>query len=300
MAEAAVGAPGKAPRDIGWDLAGCAWDRLTELEGKDAVFAADIWAREGWSSLRLALGEAEAYRFAGRVAVTWIRPDAFAAGSARRVLSAVAGRGFRVLAARPVRVDPAGARALWAYMCRWATVERLWLLDAVVNLGPGLVVLWADDTSSPVPASSRMTAAKGDGAPGRRREGSLREVAGAVNRVLTMVHSADEPADVVRELAVFFPDWAQRAVLVEEAAGRLADGSAGRWETACRQVEAELPELPVPGSDVRVVCEPGDLCRGELSERWAAVRAGADGWPLLAAVSGPVSWPEQATRSPWR
>ncbi|MFF8919408.1 hypothetical protein ACF08M_40540 [Streptomyces sp. NPDC015032] len=273
------------------------------MEGKDTVFAADIWAREGWASAELTLGGAGAHRFADRIAVTWLRPDAFAAGTARRVLAAVAERGFRVLAARPVHLGPAGARALWAYMCRWATVERLWLLDAVVALGPGLLVLWADDTDSPLPASARLTAGKGNGAPGRRDGQSLRDLAGALNRVLTMVHTADEPADVIRELAVFCPSWQERVLLIEEAATRLAEGTAGSWEAACRQVETELPAQAAPdraGTAGPVVRGPGVLYQGELAERWAALRAAADTWPLLAPSPGPVSWPEQARRNPWR
>lgn len=289
-------------RDGRWDLAGCAWGRLTEVEGKDVVFAADIWAREGWASAALALGETEAQRFANLVAVTWLRPDALAAGSARRVLDAVRERGFRVLAARPVHLDAAGSRALWAYMFRWATVERLWLLDAVVALGPGLLVLWGDDTDNPGPASARLTAQKGNGAPARRDEQSLRGVAGAVNRVLTMVHTADEPADVIRELAIFCPSWQDRSLLIDEAATHLAEGTAGCWEDAYHQVETELPaqSTPPPAAAGPLVCGPELLHQGGLAERWATLWAAAEQWPLLAPRPGPVSWPEQGTRNPWR
>ncbi|MFE3742659.1 hypothetical protein [Streptomyces sp. NPDC059134] len=98
-------------------------------------------------------------------------------------------------------------RALWAYMYQWATVERLWLLDALAALGPGLLVLMADEhgAQARVPASVRITEVKGSNDPGRRIPGFLREVAGSPNRVLTMVHSVDEPADVVRELAICCP-----------------------------------------------------------------------------------------------
>ncbi|MFE7664902.1 hypothetical protein [Streptomyces celluloflavus] len=293
-------------RGAAWDLVGPRWARLTAVEGKDEVFAGDLFAREGWATLAGELGEEAAYAFAERVALMWIRPDAFASGAARRLVEAAGGAGFRVLAARPVRVDRCAVRALGAYMCRWATVERLWLLDALAALGPGLLVLWADegDTQAGLSAPVRMTEVRGVNAPDRRIAGCLREVAGSPNRVLTMVHSADEPADVVRELGILCSPGERRA-LVAEAAHRLADREPGRWEDALRVVEEALPAMPVPQlpGDTRAagpVREPDGLLRGSVTKRWSAVWEASHRWPLLAPESGPVSWPEQASRSPWR
>ncbi|MFB7763640.1 hypothetical protein [Streptomyces xiamenensis] len=295
--------PGPAiPRAV-WNLEGPRWEQLTAAAGKDEVMAADLFAREGWAALASRLGPGGAHDFAHRVALLWVRPDAFAAGGARPVIAAAGDHGLRVLAARPVRVDRAAVRALWAYMCRWATVERLWLLDAVAALGPGLLLLCADDrpVAGPEPAAVRMTAAKGSNDPRRRAGGrSLRDAGGALNRVLTMVHTADEPADVVRELAVFFP-WEQRGALIGEAAARLADGRPGRWEEQARAVEAELPVLPMPREVAAApIPDPAVLGRGTLAQRWAALVAASASWPLLSERPGPISWPEQATREPAR
>ncbi|WKU42630.1 nucleoside-diphosphate kinase [Streptomyces sp. VNUA116] len=272
------------------------WARLTRFSGKDTVFAADLFAREAWATLARELGDGGAYSFAEATALMWVRPDAFAAGVARKVLAATQAAGFRPLAVRPVRVDRCGARALWAYMCRWATVERLWLLDALVALGPGLLVLWADDTGEP--AAARLTALKGSNAAGRRTGASLRDVAGSPNRLLTMVHVADEPADVVRELGILCP-WPDRAALVIEAAARLTDGACCLLEDAIAAVETELPTLGTPAPDTATP-SPGDLTAGPLERRWAALWAAAHRWPLLTATAGPAAWPEQESRSPWR
>ncbi|GGR45976.1 nucleoside-diphosphate kinase [Streptomyces netropsis] len=278
------------------DLAGPAWKQLTRLRGKDQVFARDLHAREAWATLTTVLGTERAYAFAERVAVMWVRPDAFAAGAARRVLAATEEAGFRPVAARLVRVDRCGVRALWAYMCRWATIERLWLLDALVALGPGLLVLWADGTGES--ASVRMSAVKGSNAPHRRTGPSLRDVAGAPNRLLTMVHTADEPADVVRELGVLFP-WPERAALVAEAARNLASRAPCPLDAAVAEVEDELPPLgvPKPSTDAPALDE---LTTGPLEQRWAALWAASQMWPLLTRSPGPAAWPEQETRSPWR
>ncbi len=151
--------------------------------------------------------------------------------------------GLWLMAARPVQLGPGAVRVLWAYMLRWATAERLLLLDAVAALGPGLLVLWAHSTPGAV--STRMKALKGSNDPARRCEGPLRGVAGALNRVLTMLHTADDPADAVRELAVLC-SWRERAQLVCEAAARLRGGRPVALEDTVRAVDRELPAFGLP------------------------------------------------------
>ncbi|MEU2264965.1 hypothetical protein ABZ568_00625 [Streptomyces olindensis] len=286
-------------RSAALDLAGPDWGRLTDVAGKDVTFARDLVAQEGWAALAGELGDDEAaYAFAGRAALMWVRPDAFAAGTAREVLAAAVRAGFRPLAARPVRLERCAVRALWAYMCRWATAERLILMDALAELGPGLLVLWADGTGGPV--SVRMTALKGRNDPARRKPGTLRDVAGSPNRALTMLHTTDDPADVVRELAVFC-SWPERVGLIAEAATGLRHGHSADLAYALRDVERDLPPLGLPGP------KPGgsapsveELFTGSVEKRWAALVAASEGWPLLRRAPGPAAWPEQETRSPWQ
>jgi hypothetical protein len=290
-------------RPAAFDLAGPDWDRLTGVEGKAEVFARDLFALEGWASLTGELGAPEAYAFAERTALMWLRPDAFAAGAARKLLVAAEEAGFRPVAARPVRLDRSGVRALWAYMCRWATAERLLLLDALAALGPGLLVLWADATGDArrdvgESTSERMTAVKGRNDPARRQERTLRDVAGSPNRALTMLHTTDDPADVVRELAVLCT-WPERADLITAAAARLLDGQSVDLDHALRDVESELAPLGLPeaGAPAPSVHE---LHTGPVDKRWAALVAASERWPLLRRTPGPAAWPEQETRSPWQ
>lgn len=285
-------------RSAAFDLAGPDWNRLTEVTGKGEVFARDLHALEGWAALAGELGEEEAYAFASRTALMWVRPDAFAAGAARRVLAVTGRAGFRPLAALPIRLERCAVRALWAYMCRWATVERLLLLDALAALGPGLLVLWADGTGGA--ASSRMTALRGRNDPSRREKGTLRDVAGSPNRALTMLHVADDPADVVRELGVLC-SWSERAALTAEAAARLHDGRSADLEDAVRAVEDVLPPLGLPGPEASAeVPAVDDLYAGSVEKRWAALAAASQNWPLLTRTPGPAAWPDQETRTPWQ
>ncbi|MER8226346.1 hypothetical protein ABTZ58_38795 [Streptomyces sp. NPDC094143] len=291
-------------RSAAFDLAGPRWDRLTDTDGKADVFARDLFALEGWASLAGQLGEQQAYAFAERTSLMWLRPDAFAAATARGVLAAAEAAGFRPLAAQPVRLERCGIRVLWAYMCRWATTERLMLLDALAALGPGLLVVWTAGTGSAraaggEPVSVRMTRLKGRNDARRREQASLRAVAGSPNRALTMLHTPDDPADVVRELAVFC-DRAERAELIRQASTHLAGAQPAAIEGAVRAVEAELPPLGLPSRH-----RPGrpvqarELFAGPVEARWAALVAASHAWPLLTRTPQAAFWPEQEMRSPW-
>ncbi|MEV5355840.1 hypothetical protein [Streptomyces sp. NPDC052693] len=277
---------------------------MTGTDGKADVFARDLFALEGWASLAGEIGEQQAYVFAERTSLMWLRPDAFAAGTARGVLTAAEAAGFRPVAARPVRLERCGVRALWAYMCRWATAERLMLLDAAAALGPGLLVVWTAGTSTAraaggEPVSVRMTRLKGRNDARHREAGSLRAVAGSPNRALTMLHTTDDPADVVRELGVFC-DRAERVELIRQASTHLAGALPAAVEGAVRAVEAEVPPLGLPSRHRpgRPVQAP-ELFVGPVESRWAALVAASHTWPLLSRTPQAAFWPEQETRSPW-
>lgn len=283
------------------------WPLLTSSPGKARAFARDLWLGESWSTLTAVFGAAGAYRFAWGVGLVWLRPDAFAAGVGRRVLNAIVTGGFRPVATCPVRLGRGDARGLWAYTARCAPPEGLCFLDAVVRLGPGLLLLCvqdhADDYRARRPGvdartvgggttvAARLTDLKGGNDPASRPVGCLRQVAGSPNAALTMLHSADEPADVVRELGVLV-DAPTRTQLVTEAATRWRDGRVCPVEDALRRVEAMLPAMPAnppPGMSVAGgVADAHQLLTGPLQQRWAALCLAARTWQLAPPGGMPV------------
>jgi hypothetical protein len=64
--------------------------------------------------------------------------------------------------------------------------------------------------------AQRLTLLKGGNDPAGRAPDSLRSAAGSPNRLLTGCTPSDDPADMVRELAVCSP-WRERAALVASA-----------------------------------------------------------------------------------
>ncbi|WP_181009019.1 nucleoside-diphosphate kinase [Streptomyces sp. SM12] len=215
-----------------------ATDRLTREPEKARHYAFDPLVRGGWATLVGVLGEGEAARFASETALLWVRPDAVAAGVAEDVLARVGAAGFTPVGASAVRLERAGVRALWWWHLRRATAERLLLLDAVVELGPGLLVLYRHSGGD---AARRLTSLKGGNDPAGRRADSLRSVAGSPNRLLTMVHTSDDPLDVVRELAVFLP-WRERAALVASAHVPSPGGSQAVVQAPLAAVLAAYPD----------------------------------------------------------
>ena len=82
-----------------------------------------------------------------------------------------------------------------------------------------------------MPATVRLSNLKGGPDAATRGAGSLRSALRSANRLFTFVHTADEPADIVRELAVFFDRDERRRLLAEatgvEPAGRPPAGRPG-------------------------------------------------------------------------
>ncbi|MFI0742325.1 hypothetical protein ACH4PU_30265 [Streptomyces sp. NPDC021100] len=283
----ALSLPGAEPTAAG-DLGGpSAWERLTAKAGKAEVLRGDAYLREVWAELSMAGGTEGAYRFAEQVGLLWVRPDCFAAGKARAVLAAVRAAGFRAVGTEVVRLDWRGVRSLWAYELARATRERLWLLDAVAGLGPSLLVLYADDRPGEKGVARRLTSLKGSNDPLARSAGSLREVTGSPNRALTMVHTANDGADVVREMGVLCSPAARRR-LIPAVMRRLESGRCALTR-ARRTVEEELPALGVP-SAVEPVHTVEPLFEGSLEQRWRAVWGAAATWPLLATRPAAPWW----------
>jgi nucleoside diphosphate kinase len=262
-------------------------DLLTADPGKRERYTVDPLLREGWATLVGVLGQKAALRFASETAVAWLRPDVAAAGAIGEVCARIDAAGFAAVGAAVVRLGRADVRALWWWQLRRATAERLLLLDAVAELGPGLVALYRHPAGDP---SRHLTRLKGGNDPADRPADSLRSVAGSPNRLLTMVHTSDDPADVVRELAVFLP-WRERAALVASAwaCGSPASSSAviDGPLAAVRSAYAERPDdgvlVRAPRRRAEAFAELlSDIAIRDATWRWPAVAQWSRQVPLLA------------------
>jgi nucleoside diphosphate kinase len=179
---------------------GTAFQRLTMDPRKAAAYRLDPYARESlalfdWPGARAWLH--------GMTFVV-LKPDAIAGRRCLRILDVLAAEGWLPTAAQVVRFDPLLTREIWRFQFNAASCQRIAVVDHLLGSGPSLLVLLADTRQPvPLPASVRLTAAKGPAEPRHAGGRDLRTKFGRVNGLFNFIHTADEPADVMRELRLF-------------------------------------------------------------------------------------------------
>jgi len=167
---------------------------------KAELYASDVYFREGWA----ALGE----RFGGQVAelaralaLLLVKPDGLVSGKTGTILDFAAEHGFVATAFATPKLNGARWRELWRYQLNAATLDRLAVNDLIMPGGTLLLIL-RDERGSNLPASVRFQSLKGPSAIAAQPPDCLRKRLGQVTRTLSFVHCADEPVDVIRELAI--------------------------------------------------------------------------------------------------
>lgn len=257
---------------------------LSVQRDKRRLYGLDLYFREAWEELD---ASTDALReLVETHAVVVCKPDAVAGRRLHAGLDWFARQGFDVVGAEICRVTRHATRALWQFQWNIATRERMELTELLMAQSRSLFLMVRLPPDG-VPATVRMAALKGP-VSGVRLPHHLRHAMGAVNSVINSVHSTDEPADVVRELAVFL-DAEQRGRVIE---GMLGGG--GRDVGALvAELYAETAEESAFGFEARVAA----LADGPLARRVAEVRAGSRDWRGLvaAASASSVAWSDWDT-----
>jgi len=235
--------------------------------------------------------------FAARHSLLLLKPDAIVARGAEKALEWLHNNGFRVVDAAAVPVDRHVTRALWYYAWNIASPERRRLADLLVDICDALVLVVTGPETTP-PVSVRLATAKGATDPRRRRPGELRYLLGQHNYLLNLVHSPDDPADVLRELSIYFGEH-RRAQVIARADGGVDRSAMARgiaddlyartparsfdrndaFERLCRDLERAGVAL---GSEVEPHSD--DDCAQLLGRAWNAGRD-IDPWSLIVLGS---------------
>ncbi|MFC4588752.1 nucleoside-diphosphate kinase [Sphaerisporangium corydalis] len=183
---------------------------LSRLVEKRALYAVDTYFRESLEDLTAtaALVSADSVasadsveRFCRDHALLLLKPDAVATRRLGQALRWVTTRGFSIVGAATVTMNRHAIRALWQYGLNAATRDRRDAADLYVTASDCMLVLLALP-GRPEPATLVLSRLKGPADPADCGPGQLRHELGAVNYQLNLVHTADEPADLVRELGV--------------------------------------------------------------------------------------------------
>lgn len=252
---------------------------LTTQPEKVAAYLGDTYVQESVDQLDRA--GVDAAKFAREHSLLLLKPDAIVGRAVEPTLEWLAGNGFRVVDAGRVTGDRLLARALWYYSWNIASTERRRLADLLVGICDVLVLVVAGaDAELPVPV--RLTEAKGPTDPRKRRPGELRNLLGQHSYLLNLVHSPDDPADVLRELAILFDEPRRADVIAHAGAGADRSAEAARLAaelyastpardfdrtTAARRLiaDAELAGLSIPGG---IDPESDQDCARLLATAW--------------------------------
>lgn len=190
---------GPAPaRDSAW------WLPLTVVKDKIVEYGREPAFRDAAAAVRGSAGE-NAGPILQRLAAITFKPEAVAGRRIPNALAFMRRHGFRPVAYRRVRLDQRRARTLWRFQWNVATADRLAVADLLMPACDSLwVAFWDETTPLAIPGTVRFRSLKGPAYPSVRKEGQLRYELGGTNRMMTFIHAADEPIDLIRELGTLF------------------------------------------------------------------------------------------------
>ena len=199
---------------------------LARDDRKRAIFLDDPYFWEGWSLYHAARPPDRALT---RLTFLLVKPEAIAGRRVEPILGFVRSAGFLVVGTWPVRMGRHEVRNLWRYSLNELPIAHIRALEMLVTAGQLFLVglsLGRDDCLGRVDPG-QVTAAellsRGKGSTSRpEAPGTLRQRLGCPALTLNFVHAPDEPADVLRELAVL-----GGANLQEQVIDRLL--AAGEW-----------------------------------------------------------------------
>ena len=204
---------------------------LSRDERKRAHYTDDPYFWEGWSSFLAACPGRSAEAILGRVTFLLVKPEAIAGRRIAPILGFLVSSGYRITGTWPLRMGRHEARALWRYQLNAVPIAHIRALEMLVGAGElFLVGLDRPPGTGDTSAAESLSRSKGSSA-GPAGDGpaagsdSLRGRLGAPALMLNFVHTPDEAADVVRELAVLCDADTQAQVIS-------ALLEAGRWTEA--------------------------------------------------------------------
>ncbi|MEJ1962180.1 MAG: hypothetical protein WDO56_11810 [Gammaproteobacteria bacterium] len=257
------------------------WAILTSNSQKRARFEEDLYFRECWADVVNAFGAA-AGAMARELALLSVKPDAVVGRRLHGVLQYLTDHDFVSVSVAPTSLCRHSMREIWRYDWQPYPTDRLefstcWYVSAQI-----LVFLCRDRSAGlALPAAARLSELKGSFLPQQRSVSSMRSVLRPPNRVLNFVHVSDEPADVVRELGIYFDPATRRRLLSDVHVN---------WEHDCRgQVLVEIQRLEsvFPAHDLDV-----DRSLARIAKVSTTHSAGAEAIRAYIKTQRHLSWAE--------
>lgn len=182
--------------------------------GKRERYCDDLYFWEGWESFRAACADEHAEGMLKELTFLLVKPEAIAGRRVAVILEFLREHGYRVAGTWPVSMGRHQVRGLWGYQLNAVPIAHVRALEMLVGSGELFLVglrceQGADGASAAELLAERKSSSPGDGADGDSLRGRL----GCPTLMINFVHAPDEPADVLRELAVLCDARAQRRIM---------------------------------------------------------------------------------------
>lgn len=184
-------------------------DVLSISPDKRQLYAVDTYFNETWEDVQRELPDQ--LQPMDRIATLVLKPDAFAGRAAEASLNWLASHGYDVLHSRKFRFNRFSIRGIWEYQWNIATRARKDVVDDLLQAGDSVYLVLRNGNSAC--ASRELASMKGSSAPSKRKPGDFRFDISGPNTLLNFIHTSDEPADIIREMGVFFNADERREIL---------------------------------------------------------------------------------------
>lgn len=175
-------------------------------KGKVAAYLHDPYFVEGLTLVDVHWGP-DVASLVRRLAVVVFKPDAIISQRVHLGLELLRQRGYAPLAVHPVRITKHLTRGLWIWPFRtdFGPYDRLRLAERFLGFSDSVFVLLGVVDADDRTGTERLFDDKGAADPRKRSATSIRAQLGSPNRYLTLIHSADDAADMIRELTLLLP-----------------------------------------------------------------------------------------------
>ena len=200
------------------------WATLTRMPTKAQLYGCETYFREGLADAQKILGD-NITAALHHAAVLVIKPDGLACGKATKIVEFLHSHEFSIIGTALTSLSRLQWRELWRYQLSAATVDRLAVNDLIMR-DQILVLLLRHAGALDVPATVWLSSLKGPSAVARQPPHCLRRMLEQPNRLFSFLHTANEPADLLREFAVLFDERDRCQFLSKFTGGALspADG----------------------------------------------------------------------------
>ncbi|MEJ1962185.1 MAG: nucleoside-diphosphate kinase [Gammaproteobacteria bacterium] len=245
--------------------------RLTRIPLKAQLFERETYLREALAQAQELWGE-RTEALCRELALILIKPDGIAFGQLPTVLSFLHSRGFHIVASARPMLTRLHWREMWRYQLTSATLDRLAVNDLVLR-GACVLLLLHRSRAGELPASVELSVAKGSSDPRAQPADCLRRALGQANRVLSFIHVADEPADLLRELGILLDTPERQRVLRSAGQGEPESEDRLALEELATRSQAEARPVDPQAALARVGRRLDDLLQ-DSSDDVRLVRRG--------------------------